>query len=64
MARGQGNPFFTRELVAAHLAGETIPIVLSDLISAEIADLDDHARQVLGAVAAIGREVGHELLAA
>ena len=41
LARGQGNPFFTEELVAAHLAGEAIPIVLSDLISADIADLDD-----------------------
>ena len=64
VARGQGNPFFTRELVAAHLAGETIPVVLSDLISAEIADLDDHARLVLGAIATIGRETSHELLAA
>ncbi len=64
MRRGQGNPFFTRELVAAHVAGETIPMVLSDLISAEIAGLDDHARHVLGAVAAIGRDVGHEFLAA
>ncbi len=64
LERGQGNPFFTRELVAAHLAGETIPMVLSDLISAEIAGLDDDARQVLGAVAAIGRETSHEFLAA
>jgi ATP/maltotriose-dependent transcriptional regulator MalT len=64
VARGQGNPFFTSELVAAHLAGETIPMVLSDLISAEIAGLDDRARQVLGAVATIGRETSHELLAA
>jgi DNA-binding CsgD family transcriptional regulator len=64
VARGQGNPFFTQELVAAHLAGETIPMVLSDLISAEIAGLDDAARHVLGAVAAIGRETSHELLAA
>src|SRR4051794_23044204 len=64
VARGQGNPFFTRELVAAHLAGETIPMVLSDLISSEIADLDDSARHVLGVVATIGRETSHELLAA
>lgn len=64
VARGRGNPFFTSELVAAHLSGESIPIVLSDLISAEIADLDDRARLVLGAVATIGREAGHELLAA
>ncbi len=60
VARGRGNPFFTGELVAAHLSGETIPMVLSDLISAEIADLDDHARLVLGAVATIGREASHE----
>jgi DNA-binding CsgD family transcriptional regulator len=64
VARGRGNPFFTGELVAAHLSGETIPLVLSDLISAEIADLDDPARFVLGAVAAIGRETTHELLVA
>lgn len=64
VARGRGNPFFTHELVAAHLAGEAIPIVLSDLISAEIADLDDLPRLVLGAVATIGRDTSHELLAA
>jgi DNA-binding CsgD family transcriptional regulator/tetratricopeptide (TPR) repeat protein len=64
VARGRGNPFFTGELVAAHLSGEAIPIVLSDLISTEIADLDDRARLVLGAVATIGREASHELLAA
>ena len=61
--RGQGNPFFTNELVAAHLAGDTIPIVLSDLISAEVAALDETVHQVLGVVAAIGRDVAHELLA-
>ncbi|HEY5422421.1 MAG TPA: AAA family ATPase [Ilumatobacteraceae bacterium] len=64
LARGQGNPFFTGELVAAHLSGEAIPIVLSDLISTEIADLDNDTRLVLGAVATIGRETSHELLAA
>ncbi len=64
LARGRGNPFFTSELVAAHVSGETIPIVLSDLISAEIADLDDRSILVLGAVATVGREASHELLAA
>jgi len=62
LARGQGNPFFTEELVAAHLAGESIPVVLSDLISADVAALDDRTHQVLGAVAAVGRETSHELL--
>ena len=45
LARGQGNPFFTEELVAAHMAGEAIPIVLSDLISADIAELDAATRE-------------------
>jgi DNA-binding NarL/FixJ family response regulator len=62
LARGEGNPFFTEELVAAHLAGEAIPAVLSDLISADIAGLDAATRQVLGAVATVGRETSHELL--
>ena len=62
--RSRGNPFFTSELVAAHLSGETIPIVLSDLISAETADLDDPARLVLSAIATIGRDANHQLLAA
>jgi DNA-binding NarL/FixJ family response regulator len=63
LARGQGNPFFTEELVAAHLAGVAIPAVLSDLISGDIAGLDDRTRQVLAAVAAVGRPVSHGLLA-
>src|SRR3954470_22923805 len=38
---GSRQPFFTGELVAAHISGDAIPIVLCDLISTEIADLDD-----------------------
>ena len=64
VARGQGNPFFTEELVAAHVAGEAIPVVLSDLISADVAGLDDLARVVLGALAVVGRETRHDLLQA
>lgn len=63
VARGQGNPFFTGELVAAHVAGDAIPAVLSDLISADVACLDPSARQVVDAVAVIGRGTDHELLA-
>ncbi len=62
LARGQGNPFFTEELVAAHLAGTAIPIVLADLISADTAVLDDQTRHVLSVVAAIGHDVSHDLL--
>lgn len=64
LARGQGNPFFTAELVAAHVVGEAIPAVLSDLLSAEVSELDEEARAVLGALAAIGRDVDHDLLLA
>lgn len=62
LARGQGNPFFTEQLVAAHVAGEAIPIVLSDLISVDIAELDRSTREVLNAVAAVGHETSHGLL--
>ena len=62
LARGQGNPFFTTELVDAHLAGQTIPAVLSDLIAADLADLDETGRLVLGVIAAVGRDTDHDLL--
>ena len=63
LARGQGNPFFTQELVAAHAAGIAIPAVLSDLISSDVAGLDDGTRNVVAAVAAVGRPVDQALLA-
>jgi DNA-binding CsgD family transcriptional regulator len=61
--RGQGNPFFTEQLVAAHLAGEQLPALLSELLASELAAVDEATRQVLGAVATIGRDTTHELLA-
>ena len=60
--RAQGNPFFTTELVEAHVAGQTIPAVLSDLIAADLADLNDTGRWVLGVVAAVGHDTDHDLL--
>jgi predicted ATPase len=62
--RGEGNPFFTEELVAAHLAGEAIPALLSDLLDAEFASLDPAGRHVLAALATVGRDTDRELLAA
>jgi DNA-binding CsgD family transcriptional regulator len=62
-ARGEGNPFFTEELVRAHRVGGDVPEVLSDLISHDLAALDAPARIVLGAAAAIGRVAPHDLLA-
>jgi DNA-binding CsgD family transcriptional regulator len=60
--RGEGNPFFTEELAAAHLAGESIPPLLSDLLAADIASLDPAGRHVLAALAAVGRETDAEML--
>ena len=62
--RGEGNPLFTEQLVAAHLAGDAVPALLSELIEAEIASLDPAGRQVLAALAAVGRDTDPELLAA
>jgi DNA-binding NarL/FixJ family response regulator len=62
LRRGEGNPFFTEELAAAHLAGETIPALLSDLLAADIGALDPAGRHVLAALAAVGRDADPELL--
>ena len=62
--RGEGNPFFTEELVAAYLSGERIPTLLSDLISTDLARVGDGERLVLGVIATISRDAGHDLVAA
>ncbi|MEO5843053.1 MAG: AAA family ATPase [Acidimicrobiales bacterium] len=62
VARGEGNPFFTEELVSAHLAGQAIPAVLSDLVAGDLAELDDDSRWALGVIAAIGHDTDHGLL--
>jgi DNA-binding CsgD family transcriptional regulator len=63
ITRGQGNPFFTEELIAAHVAGEDIPALLSDLIAADLAEADDETRMMLGVVAVRGRGISHDTLA-
>jgi DNA-binding NarL/FixJ family response regulator/tetratricopeptide (TPR) repeat protein len=62
LARGQGNPFFSAELVAAHLNGQAIPAVLSDLIASELEDLDVIGRLVVGVIAVVGHDTPHDLL--
>ncbi|MGE4116253.1 MAG: AAA family ATPase, partial [Candidatus Nanopelagicales bacterium] len=64
VSRGQGNPFFTEELVAARSAGHELPPVVADLISADLARLDDPARAVVGALAVLGRPARHDVLVA
>jgi len=62
LARGQGNPFFTRELLAARSSGQAIPPVLSDLIGADLAQLDPGARAVVAALATIGQDADDAFL--
>jgi predicted ATPase len=63
VARGQGNPFFTEELIAARAAGQTVPALLADLIAADVAALGSDPKAVLAAVAVVGRDTSDELLA-
>jgi DNA-binding NarL/FixJ family response regulator len=63
LRRGEGNPFFTEELAAAHLSGEAIPPVLADLLTADVEALEPPSRHVLAALAAIGRDADADLLA-
>jgi DNA-binding NarL/FixJ family response regulator len=63
LLRGQGNPFFTGELVKAQREGESFPAVLSDLIGSELGALDDTARAVANALAVVGRDASHDLVA-
>jgi DNA-binding NarL/FixJ family response regulator len=62
--RGEGNPLFTEELVAAHVKGEALPRLLSDLFIADVEACGPAARAVLDTLAAIGREAPHDVLAA
>jgi DNA-binding CsgD family transcriptional regulator len=62
LRRGAGNPLFTEELALAHLTGDAIPPLLSDLLAAEIDGLDLAGRAVLAALAAIGRDTDPDLL--
>ena len=63
LTRGEGNPFFTEELVRAHRSGERMSDVLADLISDDLRRLDGAARVVVDAASVIGRAVAHDLLA-
>jgi DNA-binding CsgD family transcriptional regulator/tetratricopeptide (TPR) repeat protein len=68
--RTGGNPFFLEELVSA--AGEMpatdgdgpLPWTVSELVSAELDDLDPDVREMVRAAAVLGRRVSFDLLAA
>jgi class 3 adenylate cyclase/DNA-binding CsgD family transcriptional regulator/tetratricopeptide (TPR) repeat protein len=64
LARSEGNPFFAKELLAAHLEGTRLPLVLRDLLLARVETLSEPAQRVLEVAAVAGTRVDHELLAA
>jgi DNA-binding CsgD family transcriptional regulator len=64
VARAEGNAFYAEELLAAGLAGEVLPLALSDVLLARVEQLTPAAQQVLRVAAVAGRQVRHELVAA
>jgi DNA-binding NarL/FixJ family response regulator len=62
-ARSEGNPFFVEELVAAGAEG-ALPDSLRGALMLRIETLPDEAQRVLRVLAAAGRPVSGELLAA
>jgi predicted ATPase len=64
VARAEGNAFYAEELLAAGLAGETLPMGLTDVLLARVEQLGEAAQQVLRVTAVAGRQVRHDLVAA
>ncbi len=64
VSRAEGNAFYAQELLAAGLAGESLPLALTDVLLARVEQLGPAAQQVLRAAAVAGRQVRHELVAA
>ncbi len=63
VARADGNPFFTEELVAAATHQAELPADFADLLLLNLDRLDDTARTVLRAISVAGRRAPHDLLA-
>ncbi|SDY00592.1 AAA ATPase domain-containing protein [Geodermatophilus africanus] len=64
VARAEGNAFYAEELLAAGLAGETLPLGLTDVLLARVEQLGEAAQRVLRVAAVAGRRVRHDLVAA
>ncbi|SFK87262.1 regulatory protein, luxR family [Geodermatophilus ruber] len=64
VARAEGNAFYAEELLAAGLAGETLPLALTDVLLARVEQLGEAAQRVLRVAALAGRQVRHDLVTA
>jgi DNA-binding CsgD family transcriptional regulator/tetratricopeptide (TPR) repeat protein len=64
VARAEGNAFYAEELLAAGLAGEALPMELTDVLLARVEQLSPPTQQVLRVAAVAGRQVRHELVSA
>lgn len=64
LARSEGNPFYAEELIAAAQTGQRgLPSTLHDVLSTRLEALGDSTQGVLQAIAAVGRQAPHTLLA-
>ncbi len=61
--RAGGNPFFAEQLLAAHEAGEALPVDLADLVLVSVEGLSEPAHRVVRSAAVHGRRVNDELIA-
>ena len=61
-ARGEGNPFFTEQLVASAADGEGVPQRLARLLSARVGAVSPAAQEALTALAVVGRMIPLEAL--
>jgi len=61
VARAEGNPFFTEELLAA---GNTVPRTVREIIVTRLARLSAPAQRLARLASVVGRTVPHDLLAA
>ncbi len=63
--RTGGNPFFAREILVARRSGSfELPVSLVEFVSSRIRRLDEDERSVLRALAILGGQADHHLLAA
>ena len=64
VSRSEGNPFFAEELLAAASDQSELPRGLRDLLLQRVVRLDGRTQGLLHVAAAVGRDVGYELLCA